>query len=40
MHFTILIAFFYHHTGHGSDTKAVMTIGIGLACVIPLGKNR
>ena len=32
------MVFFYHQTGHRSDIKTVITIGIGFACVIPLGK--
>ena len=33
------MVFFYHQTGHRSY-KAVITIGIGFACVIPYGENR
>ena len=37
MHFTILNGIFCRQNIHH---KAVITIGLGLACVIPLGKNR
>ena len=40
MHFTILNGILLSPNWTSFKYKAVITIGKGLACVIPLGKNR